>query len=57
MQRRSGTNLYRTTDGGQTWQGVVAKLPGGIDTQLKFANHEVSWSCMGSTLAYKAGSN
>jgi photosystem II stability/assembly factor-like uncharacterized protein len=57
MQRRSGTNLYRTTDGGQTWQGVVAKLPGGIDTQLKFANHVVSWSCMGSTLAYKAGSN
>ena len=49
---RSGTNLYRTTDGGQTWQGVVAKLPGGIDTQLKFADHEVGWSCMGSTLAY-----
>jgi photosystem II stability/assembly factor-like uncharacterized protein len=49
---RSGTNLYRTTDGGQTWQGVVAKLPGGIDTQLKFTDHEVGWSCMGSTLAY-----
>jgi hypothetical protein len=24
---------------GQTWQGVVATLPGGIDTQLKFADH------------------
>jgi photosystem II stability/assembly factor-like uncharacterized protein len=47
---RSG--LFRTTDGGQTWQGVVAKLPGGNDTQLKFVDHEVGWSCLGSTLAY-----
>jgi len=49
---RSGPNLYRTTDGGQTWQGVVAKLPGGNVTQLKFTDHEVGWSCMGTTLTY-----
>jgi photosystem II stability/assembly factor-like uncharacterized protein len=46
---RSG--LYRTTDGGQTWQGVVAQLPRGRP-QIKFADHEVGWSCLENTLTY-----
>ena len=44
-------NLYRTIDGGQTWQGVVAKLPG-PSPQIKFVDHEVGWACLGTTLAY-----
>jgi photosystem II stability/assembly factor-like uncharacterized protein len=41
--------LYKTTDGGQTWQGVAAKLPG---SKLQFVDHGVGWSCLGTTLAY-----
>ena len=48
---RSGSRLYRTTDGGQTWQGIVAKLEPGYP-KVKFADHEVGWSCVGSTWAY-----
>jgi photosystem II stability/assembly factor-like uncharacterized protein len=48
-QVRSG--LYRTTDGGQTWQGVIARLAQGYP-KVKFAGREVGWSCLGGTWAY-----
>jgi len=47
---RSGV-LYRTTDGAQSWQGVIAKLEQGYP-KIKFANREVGWSCHGITWAY-----
>jgi len=43
--------LYRTTDGGQNWQGVIAKLEAGYP-KVKFADREVGWSCLGGTWAY-----
>ncbi len=46
---RSG--LYRTTDGGQTWQGVIAHLAQGYP-KVKFSGREVGWSCLGGTWAY-----
>ena len=39
--RNSG--MFRTTDGGKSWQGVVATIPGG-DSVLKFADPDVGWS-------------
>lgn len=48
---RSGARLYKTADGGQTWQGIVAKLGIG-NPRIKFADHEVGWSCLGPTWAY-----
>jgi photosystem II stability/assembly factor-like uncharacterized protein len=47
--RSSG--LYRTTDGGQSWQGVIARLESGYP-KVKFADQEVGWSCLGGTWAY-----
>ena len=47
--RSSG--LYRTTDGGQSWQGVIAHLESGYP-KVKFADKEVGWSCLGGTWAY-----
>jgi photosystem II stability/assembly factor-like uncharacterized protein len=40
--------LYSTTDGGQTWNGLVG-TPG---TDIKFADPEVGWSFAGSRLTY-----
>ena len=51
FQVRSGARMYRTSDGGQTWQGIVAKLEPG-NPKVKFADHEVGWSCLGTTWAY-----
>ena len=48
---RGDLNLYRTTDGGETWQGVIAKLSSG-NPQVKFADHQVGWSLYGDTWAY-----
>ena len=45
------TKLFKTTDGGQTWQGVIAQLSQGYP-RVKFADHEVGWSCLGGTWAY-----
>ena len=50
-QVRSGGKLYRTTDGGRNWQGVIAKLEAGFP-KVKFAGREVGWSCLGGTWAY-----
>lgn len=47
--RNSG--LFRTIDGGQSWQGVIATLPRGA-AKVKFVDREVGWSCLGSTWAY-----
>jgi photosystem II stability/assembly factor-like uncharacterized protein len=47
--RSSG--LYRTTDGGHGWQGVIARLEPGFP-KVKFADQEVGWSCLGGTWAY-----
>ena len=47
--RSSG--LFRTTDGGQSWQGVIATLSPGYPI-VKFADREVGWSCLGGTWAY-----
>jgi len=49
--RSSG--LFRTIDGGQSWQGVVAQFSQGFPT-VKFADREVGWSCLGGTWAYTA---
>jgi len=43
--------LYRTTDGGQSWQGVIAKLSDRYPT-VQFADHTVGWSILGNTWAY-----
>lgn len=43
--------LFRTTDGGQSWQSVIAKLSQGYP-DVKFADREVGWSCFGGTWAY-----
>ncbi|MGP0020311.1 MAG: WD40/YVTN/BNR-like repeat-containing protein [Candidatus Sulfotelmatobacter sp.] len=43
--------LYRTTDGGQSWLGVIAKLDSGYPT-IKFVDREVGWSIHGGTWAY-----
>jgi len=55
VRTKSGGKLFRTTDGGQTWTGVVATLPGGAPA-VKFADSEVGWICLGneaySTLTY-----
>ena len=48
---RSGGKLKRTTDGGQTWQGVIAQLDT-VSPRIKFADQEVGWSCRGKTWAY-----
>lgn len=48
---RSGARVYRTADGGQTWQGIVAKLGVG-NPKIRFVDHEVGWSCLGQTWAY-----
>jgi len=45
------TELYRTTDGAQSWQGVIAKLSSGHPT-AQFADHMVGWSILGNTWAY-----
>jgi photosystem II stability/assembly factor-like uncharacterized protein len=42
------SRLYSTTDGGQTWNGLVG-TPG---SEIKFADPEVGWSFAGSRLAY-----
>ncbi|HXW93954.1 MAG TPA: YCF48-related protein [Terriglobales bacterium] len=47
--RSSG--LYRTPDGGHSWQGVIAHLEQGYP-KVKFADPEVGWSCLGGTWAY-----
>ena len=47
--RSSG--LFRTTDGGQSWEGVIATLSQGYPS-VKFADREVGWSCLGGTWAY-----
>jgi photosystem II stability/assembly factor-like uncharacterized protein len=49
-QIRGGV-LHRTTDGGQNWQGVIAKLEQGYPN-IKFADSEVGWSILGGTWAY-----
>jgi photosystem II stability/assembly factor-like uncharacterized protein len=43
--------LYRTTDGGDSWQGVIAKLSDGLPA-VQFADHAVGWSILGTTWAY-----
>jgi len=43
--------LYRTTDGGQSWQGVIAQLSGGYPN-VQFADRSVGWSILGTTWAY-----
>ncbi len=40
--------LYTTTDGGQTWRGLVG-APG---ADIKFADPAVAWAFAGSTLSY-----
>ncbi len=47
--RNSG--MYRTTDGGKSWQGVVATIPGG-DTVLKFADPDIGWSLVQLPASY-----
>lgn len=42
------SRLYSTTDGGQTWNGLVG-TPG---TDIKFADPEVGWSFAGARLTY-----
>jgi photosystem II stability/assembly factor-like uncharacterized protein len=46
-----GNALYRTTDGAQSWQPVIAKLSPGYP-KVKFADREVGWSVLGDTWAY-----
>lgn len=46
------TGLYRTNDGGRSWQGVPASV--GYNTPLKFADPEVAWA-MSPVLAMPAG--
>ena len=46
-----GTGLFRTTDGGESWQGVIVTLSQGYPI-VKFADPEVGWSCLGRTWAY-----
>ena len=46
-----GNVLYRTTDGGQSYQGVIAKLSDAYPT-VQFAGHTVGWSILGNTWAY-----
>ena len=43
--------LFKTVDGGQSWQGVIATLSSGYP-KVKFAGTEVGWSCLGQTWAY-----
>ena len=43
--------LFKTTDGGQTWQGVIAQLEQGYP-KVKFADRDVGWSILGGTWAY-----
>ena len=44
----SENRLYRTTDGGRTWTGLVG-TPG---NEIKFADPEVGWSFNGARLSY-----
>jgi photosystem II stability/assembly factor-like uncharacterized protein len=46
-----GNVLYRTNDGAQSWQGVIAKLSDRYPA-VQFADGEVAWSCLGGTWAY-----
>jgi len=46
-----GNVLYRTTDGAQNWQAVIAKFSQGYP-KVKFADREVGWSILGDTWAY-----
>ena len=46
-----GNALYRTSDGAQSWQGVIAKLSDRYPA-VQFADGEVGWSCLGGTWAY-----
>ncbi len=48
---RSGGKLERTADGGQNWQGVIARL-NTTYPKLKFAGNEIGWSILGPTWAY-----
>ena len=48
---KSAPGCTETTDGGQTWQGVIAHLAQGYP-KVKFAGREVGWSCLGGTWAY-----
>ncbi len=43
--------IFNTTDGGQTWQGLIATLSQGYPG-VKFADQEVGWSLLGGTWAY-----
>lgn len=43
--------IFKTTDGGQTWQSLIATLSQGYPG-VKFASQEVGWSCLGGTWAY-----
>ncbi len=47
-----GDKLYATTDGGQTWRGLV----GSPSREIKFADPEVAWSFDGRTLSYTTDS-
>jgi len=50
-QVRAMSKLYRTTDGGQSWQGVIATFSDRNPT-VQFADHTVGWSILGNTWAY-----
>jgi photosystem II stability/assembly factor-like uncharacterized protein len=47
----NGSGLFRTIDGGQSWQNVIATFSEGYPI-VKFADREVGWSCLGNTWAY-----
>ncbi len=43
--RTTDGKLSRTTDGGQTWTGLLASVaPSGVDSHLIFADPEVGWA-------------
>lgn len=44
---RTYGKLFATADGGETWRGLPASMPGGRP-KIKFADSTVGWACLGN---------